>query len=157
MNHWQPLDAPAKQYPAARCAVPLELKVVTCTGRSISIAACLKYSASDPYAVRLDIYAGYGTSTAWVFARDLLTVGVSRAVGADDVSVHPLPQGGRPTVVITLRGQEDTGVLHAQTSRVRRFLALTERIVATGQESGRLDIDMLLRRLLDEGPAGSAR
>src|SRR5699024_6224772 len=67
----------------------LGLRLVVPERTSVPLVARLDYSADEPYAIRLAFTTGEGHPFAWIFARELLTVGIVRPVGEGDVRVWP--------------------------------------------------------------------
>src|SRR4051794_29841010 len=63
---------------------------ITVAGAQALVAtARLRYDARDPYAVRLAITQRQASPVEWIFARELLVVGLTRAAGTGDVIVIP--------------------------------------------------------------------
>ena len=73
----------------------LELRLVVPGGPSLPVLADLRYSADDPWAVRVAFQTGGEGDgiVEWMFARQLLTDGVSGTVGEGDVRVWPSKLG----------------------------------------------------------------
>jgi hypothetical protein len=103
----------------------------------------LRYSADDPYAVRLVLLPdGTGDeSVDWLFARSLLTEGLTAPVGQGDVRVQVV---GRE-VAVELAGE--ASVLLPLDGLVE-FLADSYEVVATGSESCAAQLDRELARML---------
>ncbi|MFB6890366.1 SsgA family sporulation/cell division regulator [Kitasatospora sp. NPDC056327] len=135
------------------CVLALDLRVVVRPGLTVSVPARLRYHTADPYAVALDNHVDSATPITWVFARELLAGGLRARSGIGSVSVHPGVGSCAGSVFITLTGEEGSVLLRAPAEPVRAFLARTERLVPTGRERTRLDLDRLLRRLCDGGAA----
>ncbi len=103
----------------------------------VLLPALLRYSAHDPWAVRLVLLleeSGPDTpeSVEWVFSRELLTSGLASPIGEGDVRVRV---EGR-TAVVELAGQ--AGVLLPLDGLVE-FLADAYDVVPTGGESAATD------------------
>lgn len=113
----------------------------------VRLPALLRYSAADPFAVRLVLLLaeedGDGPeSVEWVFCRSLLTDGLLAPVGDGDVRVRvegrevSIELAGSATVLLPLDGMVE-------------FLADSYEVVPTGAESLALaDLDSALERLL---------
>jgi Streptomyces sporulation and cell division protein, SsgA len=103
----------------------------------------LRYSAADPYAVRMVLLpdGGGDESVEWMFARTLLTEGLTGPAGEGDVRVRVL---GRE-VCVELAGS--ASVLLPLDGLVE-FLADSYTVVPTGCESGVGALDRELARLL---------
>lgn len=57
-------------------------------------------------------------------------------------------------MLVALGGDEGSVVLRARAAEVRVFLGRTDRLVPPGREHEYLDLDGLVRRLLDHGRPG---
>ncbi|MER7703823.1 SsgA family sporulation/cell division regulator [Kitasatospora sp. NPDC097605] len=142
---------PAQRPADEGCALALDLRVEVWPGLTLAVPARLRYRSADPYAVFLDNHTDLATPITWVFARELLAAGLRGRAGLGCVRVHPGAGAHDGAVLITLTGDGGSVVLRAPADRVRAFLARTERLVPTGRERARLDLDGLLRRLRDGG------
>ncbi|MCW2778320.1 MAG: sporulation and cell division protein SsgA [Frankiales bacterium] len=116
----------------------------------VGLPALLRYSAADPFAVRLVLLlegldepgAEAGPeSVEWVFSRSLLTDGLLAPAGAGDVRVQvqdhevSVELAGSATVLLPLEGLVE-------------FLAASYDVVPTGAESLALPLDQALAALL---------
>lgn len=103
----------------------------------------LRYSADDPFAVRMVLLGDGGgdESVEWLFARSLLTDGLTAPTGEGDVRVRV---DGR-AVCIELAGQ--AGVLLPLDGLVE-FLADSYSVVPTGGETAGDDLDAAFEQLL---------
>ncbi|WP_051836744.1 SsgA family sporulation/cell division regulator [Streptomyces sp. NRRL WC-3742] len=135
----------------------VELVVIAAPGVRVPVPGCLRYQATDPYAVHLDCHVGPELPITWTFARDLLATGVRTWAGTGDVCVFPSRDDAEPSVSISLDGEAASVVLHASTARVATFLSYTARIVPFGSESRHIDLDLLSNRLCggEQPEAGS--
>ncbi|GAA3056834.1 hypothetical protein GCM10020229_80700 [Kitasatospora albolonga] len=115
--------------------MPVMLRLVPSPGERVRLPGHLRYAAADPYAVRLDCWAGPGAEAVrWTFARELLATGLRERSGVGRVTVSP-PTAVHPEhLVIVLRGSASTAALLVPAAVVREFLAVTERLVPTGTE-----------------------
>ena len=125
----------------------VQLRLVVADADAVPLPVSLRYSASDPYAVRA-VFSGDGMEVEWVFARDLLRTGLSTPTGDGDVHVWPSWGTGRELLMISLTSPDGQAVLEATTDDVRSFLDRTTAVVADGDESSHLDLDAALTRLL---------
>ncbi|MBQ0887068.1 SsgA family sporulation/cell division regulator [Streptomyces sp. RM72] len=130
---------------------------------TVPVAIAFHYSAADPYAVRMAVHTEEAPPVEWVFARDLLTEGISRPAGLADVQVWPVPrrrrylEAGRGAVNIRVSSQDGTTVLTVQAASLRAFLDRTLDTVAAGTESTGPQIDRALASwLVMEGPDDGA-
>lgn len=115
---------------------------------SVSLPVVLHYDVSDPYAVHATFRTGQGDGVAWVFARDLLTVGVHRPSGDGDVRVWPSWSAGAEVVFIGLTSPDGEALLQAHTSALVDFLGRTYAICPQGQEQQHVDVDAAIEALL---------
>jgi hypothetical protein len=125
----------------------VQLRLVVADADAVPLPVSLRYSACDPYAVRA-VFSGDGMEVEWVFARDLLRTGLASPVGDGDVHVWPSWGTGRELLMISLTSPDGQAVLEATADDVRSFLDRTAVVVPDGQESGHLDLDAALARLL---------
>jgi len=125
----------------------VQLRLVVADADAVPLPVSLRYSASDPYAVRA-VFSGDGMEVEWVFARDLLRTGLSTPTGDGDVHVWPSWGTGRELLMISLTSPHPQAVLEATADDVRSFLDRTTAVVADGDESAHLDLDAALARLL---------
>ena len=135
----------------------LRLELVDELGSVDTVAAALHYDALDPYAVRATFWTTDGP-VVWDLARDLLDEGMDQPTGDGDVHVWPcVGERGQAVVVVELGSPEGWVMLQAEAREVMRFLAVTHRLVAPGEESAHLDVDAALAAILaaaDEGQQG---
>src|SRR3954451_18969765 len=68
----------------------------------IPLLATLDYSADDPYAIRVAFHVGNDEPVEWIFARELLTVGIVRNIGHGDVRVWPTESSGERILNLSL-------------------------------------------------------
>ena len=119
-------------------------------GEQVEISTRLTYQAADPFAVAATFYTG-GGQVSWVFGRALLDEGTFEPAGEGDVFVWPnLDDEAHAVVMIELVTTDGAVTMRLRTADVRRFLRRTHDAVPHGQESGLIDIDALIRALLDE-------
>ncbi|MEV4682817.1 SsgA family sporulation/cell division regulator [Streptomyces kurssanovii] len=156
MTHNEPTAVPPQHSTAWLCTTHLMLHAIT-AGRNIPVPACLAYSAEDPYTVYLDSHTDTAVPVTWALSRELLTAGTRRRSGAGAVSIYPGHGDDADSLYLLLAGHDGTGetdtlLLRAQAADVEAFLRWSEHIVPPGQESDHLDLDELVRQLLEHGP-----
>jgi sporulation and cell division protein SsgA len=115
---------------------------------NVSLPVVLHYDTSDPYAVHATFRTGQGDGVSWVFARELLTVGVQRPAGDGDVRVWPSWSGGNEIVFIGLTSPDGEALLQAPTRELVDFLGRTYGLCPEGQEHNKLDLDRAIQVLL---------
>ena len=120
-------------------------------GREIPVQARFTYDTADPYEVRMALHTGLGDPVTWVFARELLTGGLTAATGAGDVTIWPCA-GGR-MVGIGLHSPSGTAWFEGPAGAIARFLAATRRLAEIGAEPDRTDLDAGIAAILaQDGP-----
>lgn len=126
----------------------LGLRLVVPDRTTIPLLASLEYAADDPYAVRMAFYVGNDEPVEWIFARELLTVGIVRKVGDGDVQVWPAGAEDDPTLNITLSSPFGNAHFEAPLSPLAEFLHRSYEIVPAGRESDFTDLTAELDNLL---------
>jgi hypothetical protein len=115
------------------------------------VRAGLRYDVSDPYAVQVAFHTGSGNDgdiVEWTFARQLLTDGVTRAVGEGDVRVWPSQTAGQPVVCLSLSSPSGKALFEVPLPDLVEFLTRTYAAVPTGNESQFVDLDAELALLI---------
>src|SRR4051795_13355679 len=115
---------------------------------SVSLPVVLHYDTADPYAVHATFRTGQGDGVSWVFARELLTMGVQRPAGDGDVRVWPSWTGGSEVVFIGLTSPDGEALLQAPTRDTVDFLGRSYALCPEGQERSHLDLDRAIQVLL---------
>jgi hypothetical protein len=115
----------------------LGLRLVVPDRTTVPLLARLEYSADDPYAIRMAFYVGNDEPVEWIFARDLLTVGIVRKVG-----------DGERTLNLALSSPFGDALFEAPLTPLADFLHRTYEIVPAGQESEFVDMEAELENLL---------
>lgn len=129
---------------------PIALSLLSADGAELLLAAELRYSAGDPLAVEA-LFGGGDEPVRWVFARDLLSSGLDRRTGDDDVVVWPtIDADGARVVHLRLRSPHGDALLEASADAIQAFLVATWRLVPPGTEHEHLDVDGALAALLGE-------
>lgn len=126
----------------------LGLRLVVPDRTTIPLLASLEYAADDPYAVRMAFYVGNDEPVEWIFARELLTVGIVCRVGDGDVQVWPTGAEDDPTLNIALSSPFGNAHFEAPLSPLAEFLHRTYEIVPAGRESEFTDLSAELENLL---------
>jgi hypothetical protein len=121
------------------------LRLVVPDRTTVPLLATLEYAADDPYAIRVAFHVGDDDPVEWIFARELLTVGVVRRVGDGDVQVWPADESA---LNLSLSSPFGTAHFEAPLAPLTDFLNRTYEIVAAGRESDFIDIEAELDDLL---------
>ena len=129
--------------------LPAPFELCIADGTTVAGACLLSYDAVDAYAVTARFMLAEQQAT-WVFGRELLRAGLHEPCGEGDVLIRPaVDDGGRAVVHLELVSPDARAVLRVSAARVTTFLDATERLVPIGTESGWVDVDELLRQLLE--------
>ena len=127
----------------------LGLRLVLPDSPALPVLATLRYDVSDPYAIRVSFHTGDDNSVVeWSFARQLLTDGVTGAVGEGDVRVWPTTRDGRPLISLALTSPSGSALFETSIGDVVEFLTRSYAAVPTGCESQYVDMDAELALLL---------
>lgn len=134
----------------------LELRLVVPGGPSLPVLADLRYSANDPWAVRVAFQVGRSQPEGdgdgvveWMFARQLLTEGVAGTVGDGDVRVWPSMSGGERVINLAMASPSGSALFEMDRDELVEFLQQTYLAVPTGSEEDLVDLDAELALLLD--------
>ena len=130
----------------------LELRLVVPGGPSLPVLADLRYSADDPWAVRVAFQTGgEGDGVVeWLFARQLLTDGIAGTVGEGDVRVWPAMAGGARVINLAMASPSGSALFELDRDELVEFLQQTYLAVPTGSEEAVIDLDAELALLLDD-------
>jgi hypothetical protein len=136
----------------ASVSTELELRLVVPGGPSLPVMAGLRYDSDDPWAVRVAFQTGEeeGDVVEWMFARQLLTDGVAKAVGEGDVRVWPSQSGGDRVIHLAMASPSGSALFEIDRDALVEFLQQTYLAVPTGHESDVVDLDAELAALLAE-------
>ena len=136
--------------PIASVSTELELRLVVPGGPSLPVLAGLRYSADDPWAVRVTFQTGgeEDGSVEWMFARQLLTEGVRETVGEGDVRVWPSVTDGERVVNLAMASPSGSALFEIDRDALVEFLQQTYLAVPTGSEEDVVDLDAELALLL---------
>ncbi|WP_017605924.1 SsgA family sporulation/cell division regulator [Nocardiopsis alkaliphila] len=127
----------------------LGLRLVVPERTAVPLVARLDYSADDPYAIRVAFHTGEDSPVEWIFARELLTVGIVRPVGEGDVRVWPSKdESGERSVSIALSSPFGQAEFDTQVPPLAEFLHRTYEIVPAGQEGRFVDLDQEIQQHL---------
>ncbi|MGW6906512.1 SsgA family sporulation/cell division regulator [Streptomyces sp. NPDC054940] len=130
---------------------PVRARLVTPHYRQLAIRPTLRYSAADPFAVRIDFPAHVSDDergATWTFARSLLEEGLggSGTAGIGDVRIEPL---GRSRTVVEFHTPHGMAAIRFGTASLRRFLQRSYAVVEPGREDLGPELEHGLMSLLD--------
>ncbi len=135
----------------------LELRLVVPGGPSLPVLADLRYSADDPWAVRVAFQTGASNEDGsgdgiveWMFARQLLTDGVAGTVGEGDIRVWPAVSGGERVINLAMASPSGSALFEIDRDELIEFLQQTYLAVPTGSEGAVVDLDTELALLLED-------
>jgi hypothetical protein len=126
----------------------LGLNLVVPDHGSVPLVASLYYSAEDPYAIRMAFHVGTDEPVEWIFARDLLAVGLEGPAGEGDVQVWPSEDADGEVLNIALSSPFGEAQFEAPRDSTAAFLTRTCEVIAPGHESDYIDVDAELDELL---------
>ena len=130
----------------------LGLRLVVPQQTIVPLMASLFYSREDPYAIRIAFHVGLDEPVEWIFARDLLAMGIEGREGLGDVQVWPSAgtEGGEPGSVLNLELSSPFGQAHfeAPLTALARFLLRTFQVIPAGREGEFVNLDGELDALL---------
>lgn len=126
----------------------LGLRLVVPDRTTVPLLAGLEYAAEDPYAIRMAFFVGNDEPVEWIFARELLTVGIVRKVGDGDVQVWPAGPDNDSIMNISLSSPFGNALFEVPLSPLADFLHRTYQVVPAGRESEFVDMEAELENLL---------
>jgi hypothetical protein len=126
----------------------LGLMLVVPQHTTVPLVASLFYSGEDPYAVRMAFHVGTDEPVEWIFARDLLSAGVTGPSGEGDVKVWPSSGDGAATLNIVLSSPFGQAHFEASAAAMAEFLRRTYEAIPVGREGDFFDIEGELDGLL---------
>lgn len=124
------------------------LRLVVPDRTTVPLLATLDYAADDPFAIRVAFHVGNDEPVEWIFARELLTVGIVRKVGDGDVQVWPAGEAGERSLNLALSSPFGQAHFEAPLAPLTEFLNRTYEIVPAGRESEFVDLEAELDDLL---------
>ena len=135
--------------PIATVRAELDLRLVVPGSPSLPVLADLRYSAADPWAVRVAFQVG-GEGDGiieWMFARQLLTEGIAGTVGEGDVRVWPAMSNGERVINLAMASPSGSALFEIDRDALVEFLQQTYLAVPTGSEEEVVDLDAELALL----------
>jgi hypothetical protein len=132
---------------SATVAAELGLRLVVPEHGGVPLTASVCYRDDDPYAIRMSFHVGMDDPVEWLFARDLLAVGMQTPVGDCDVRVWPAPRDDQDVLNISLSSPFGQAHFEAPLGTLSEFLMRTFEVVPLGRECDFIDIEGELRDL----------
>ncbi|MEV6297419.1 SsgA family sporulation/cell division regulator [Streptomyces sp. NPDC051896] len=127
------------------------VQLVVSHNYSVPLCVRLRYEPTDPYVVRAAFFADCDEPVEWVLGRDLLADGLKGPAGYANVRIWASAGRGDQSMYIALGSSADTALIEVPVPDLMSFLQNTEALVPRGTESGRIDWDVELARLLSQG------
>ena len=133
----------------ATVTAELELRLVVPGRPSLPVTAGAAYEVADPWAVRVTFQTGEPDGVVeWMFARQLLTDGVTGAVGEGDVRVWPSVSGRERVIDLAMTSPSGSALFEIDRDALLEFLQQTYLVVPTDTEQDVVDLDAELALLL---------
>ena len=134
----------------ATVTAEIELHLVVPGGPSLPVVADLRFDTNDPWAVRVAFQTGGEGDgiVEWMFARQLLTDGVTQACGEGDVRVWPALHGIECVVNLAMTSPSGSALFEIDRDSLVEFLQQTYLAIPTGTEGDAVDLDNELALLL---------
>jgi hypothetical protein len=132
----------------------LGLMLVVPQHTTVPLVASMFYSSDDPYAVRMAFHVGTDEPVEWIFARDLLSAGMTGPAGEGDVKVWPsadtASEAGDEGAALNIALSSPFGQAHfeAPMQAMAGFLRRTFDVIPAGRESDYFDVGGELDNLL---------
>jgi hypothetical protein len=131
-------------------AQSLSARLILDRATSQPIAARLHYQRDDPMAVHLSFPSAIsldGGDVEWVFARDLLDLGLRYPSGDGDVHIRPCAPG---RTMIEICSPQGVALIEFPSAELRHFMRWVYAAVPVGQEWTYVNVDAAIAELLDE-------
>jgi len=125
----------------------LGLRLVVPDRPAIPLVAGLCYTVEDPYAIQMAFHVADDEPVEWIFARELITVGIVRRVGEGDVQVWPNTEPGERTLSLSLSSPFGHARFEAPLSELADFLHRTYELVPAGHEGDFVDMSAELEEM----------
>ena len=133
---------------SATIAAELGLRLVVPEQGGVPLTATLHYRGDDPYAIRVSFHVGMDDPVEWIFARDLLAVGMQTPAGEGDVRVWPAATPDHDVLNISLSSPFGQAHFEAPLAALSGFLLRTFEVVPPGRECDFIDIEGELKDLI---------
>jgi hypothetical protein len=141
-------------WPKAKVTSECEAAILLGDTLYIPALVMFRYTAKEPFAVRMTVRIPGSGPSEWIFGRDLLIDGVNGPTGLGTVRVWPatqstgLPGVGNDTILFRIGVPGAEATLATPAVVVRDFLERSKKAVATGTEGDLLRLDEDIFRLM---------
>jgi hypothetical protein len=116
-------------------------------GQPAPVVTRWSYSAADPFAVTFAVRTRSDRWVEWLVARDLVVESLVGPAGEGDIRMSPQEVQGYDIVEIEIRSTDGRAVLEVDRDLLANFVDSTIQIVALGDESGRMDLDVEIAKI----------
>jgi hypothetical protein len=116
-------------------------------GQPAPVVTRWSYSAADPFAVTFAVRTRNDRWVEWLVARDLVVESLVGPAGKGDIRMSPQEVQGYDIVEIEIRSPDGRAVLEVDRDLLANFVDSTIQIVALGDESGRMDLDVEIAKI----------
>jgi hypothetical protein len=116
-------------------------------GQPAPVVTRWSYTASDPFAVTLAVRTRTDRWVEWLVARDLVVESLAGPAGEGDIRMSPQEVQGYDIVEIEIRSTDGRAVLEVDRDLLQHFVDSTTEVVALGDESGRMDLDVEIAKI----------
>lgn len=128
----------------------VEMRILLESGRARPMPCTLGFSVESPYAVTATFHSVEG-DVSWVFARELLILGVDQPTGEGDIRVKPVRVDNTTWVQLELISPSGQAVLQGTREDVTEFVEASVELLPVGSEWQHLNFDAGLEQLLRDG------
>jgi hypothetical protein len=151
MNDQRPESGHEHPYDGYMPVLHTTLRRLFTTAPPNVVPCTFRYSADDPFAVRIEMTLAPGVSVNWTVARELLQMGLQQPAGEGDF--HVWSSSAQPTpgarLYFSLDRPSGQATFETDRSTLSRWLDATYKLVPAGCESELLDWQTLEASLLD--------
>ena len=116
-------------------------------GQPAPVVTRWSYSATDPFAVTLAVRTRHDRWVEWLVARDLVVASLEGPAGYGDIRMSPQQVQGYDIVEIEIRSFDGRAVLEVDRDLLRHFIDSTTDVVALGDESDLMDLDVEILKI----------
>jgi len=116
-------------------------------GQPAPVVTRWSYDAADPFAITLGVRTRSNRWVEWLVARDLVAEALEGPSGHGHIRMSPQVVQGYDIVEIEISSHDGRAVLEVDRDLLRDFVTATTELVAFGDESTRMDLDLEIAKL----------
>ena len=116
-------------------------------GQPAPVVTRWSYDAADPFAITLGVRTRSDRWVEWLVARDLVAEALEGPSGHGHIRMSPQVVQGYDIVEIEISSHDGRAVLEVDRDLLRDFVTATTELVAFGDESTRMDLDLEIAKL----------